>query len=86
MKKELTETEIAKIQARNQKMQNLQSKTQEIQKQFAQEQAGLKQIEQDILERVDMENPAGIGNWDTTQVDFQNFKGEVEIPEKDGDG
>jgi len=84
MKKELTETEIAKIQARNQKMQNLQSKMQELQKQFAQEQAGLKQIEQDILERVDMDNPAEIDQWDMTQVDFQNFEGEVEIPDGDG--
>lgn len=79
----LTELEVAKMKADNESINNMVSQAQQIQGKIQQLQASLHATAQEVLERVDLEDPAPLDQWNFNEVNWDQFAGTVKIPEAD---
>lgn len=84
MKKiELSETEIAKLKANRETVNNLQKQMKQISQQIQQHQNSQDEILNDIKERANVDS---IDEVDFSQIDWANFEGSAIIQEDDSDG
>ena len=80
---ELSETEIAKLKANRETVNNLQRQMKQISQQIQQHQNSQDEILNDIKERANVDS---IDEVDFSQIDWANFEGSAMIHEDDNDG
>jgi len=80
---ELSETEIAKLKANRETVNNLRQQIKQISQQIQQHQASQEEILNDIKDRAGVES---IDEVDFSQIDWANFEGSAIIREDDSDG
>lgn len=80
---ELSETEIAKLKANRETVNNLRQQVKQISQQVQKHQASQEEILNEIKDRADVES---IDEVDFSNIDWANFEGSAIIREDDSDG
>jgi len=86
MKIELTDTELAKLKANSESINNIEKRILELRRQLDEYSKSQKKLEAQIRERIDESPKTPLEKWDFSGVDWINYEGKVIIPEDKENG